>query len=104
MATIPIWAIILFFVVDSVVVMGVVLWAIGRNKGNQNTSNTFNNPTSSPFESPFNSSSANASGDDEIVDLLRRGQKIQAIKIYRDRTGAGLKEAKDAVEALERQL
>ncbi len=33
--------------------------------------------------------------------LLRAGRKIEAIKRYRELTGAGLKEAKDAVEALE---
>ncbi len=36
----------------------------------------------------------------ELVDLLTDGKKIEAIKVYRQRTGAGLKEAKDAVEAL----
>jgi ribosomal protein L7/L12 len=36
----------------------------------------------------------------ELEDLLRAGRKIEAIKLYRERTGAGLKEAKDAVEAL----
>jgi ribosomal protein L7/L12 len=36
----------------------------------------------------------------ELVDLLRQGQKIEAIKRYRARTGVGLKAAKDAVEAL----
>jgi large subunit ribosomal protein L7/L12 len=38
--------------------------------------------------------------EDELVALLQQGQKIQAIKRYRERTGVGLKEAKDAVEAL----
>jgi ribosomal protein L7/L12 len=38
----------------------------------------------------------------EIVSLLARGQKIQAIKQYREYTGSDLKEAKDAVEAIER--
>ncbi|HEX6984996.1 MAG TPA: ribosomal protein L7/L12 [Planctomycetaceae bacterium] len=38
--------------------------------------------------------------EDELLDLLSRGDKIAAIKVYRKRTGAGLKEAKDAVEAL----
>jgi ribosomal protein L7/L12 len=33
---------------------------------------------------------------------LGAGRKIEAIKLYRERTGVGLKEAKDAVEALER--
>ena len=41
--------------------------------------------------------------DAELLDLIRRNQKIRAIKLYRQRTGVGLKEAKDAVEVLERQ-
>jgi hypothetical protein len=36
--------------------------------------------------------------------LLRAGRKIDAIKSLRERTGLGLKEAKDAVDAVERQL
>ncbi|RSD07943.1 ribosomal protein L7/L12 [Amycolatopsis eburnea] len=39
-------------------------------------------------------------GLDEVVALVREGRKIQAIKVYRERTGAGLKDAKDAVERL----
>ena len=35
---------------------------------------------------------------------LRQGQKIQAIKAYRERTGVGLKEANDAVAALEAMM
>ena len=42
--------------------------------------------------------------DAELDALIRSGQKIQAIKLMRDRTGLGLKEAKEAVEARERQL
>jgi hypothetical protein len=38
--------------------------------------------------------------DQQIVELLRSGQKIQAIKLYREQTGAGLKESKDYVEGL----
>lgn len=34
----------------------------------------------------------------EIDRLIGAGQKIQAIKLFRDRTGVGLKEAKDRVE------
>ncbi|NEA55689.1 hypothetical protein G3I60_16440 [Streptomyces sp. SID13666] len=36
----------------------------------------------------------------EINELVRQGKKIQAIKAYRELTGAGLKEAKEAVERL----
>ncbi|QOV36983.1 ribosomal protein L7/L12 [Streptomyces ferrugineus] len=37
---------------------------------------------------------------DEVVALLRDDKKIQAIKLYREITGVGLKEAKDAVEQM----
>jgi Ribosomal protein L7/L12 C-terminal domain len=36
----------------------------------------------------------------ELYDFIARGKLIQAIKIYRQTTGVGLKEAKDAVEAI----
>ncbi|QIS02401.1 hypothetical protein F5X71_08755 [Nocardia brasiliensis] len=39
----------------------------------------------------------------EIDDLLALGKKIQAIKRFRELTGAGLKEAKDAVDQRERE-
>jgi hypothetical protein len=39
-----------------------------------------------------------------IADALFRGNKIEAIKLYRERHGGGLKEAKDAVEELEARL
>jgi ribosomal protein L7/L12 len=38
----------------------------------------------------------------EVLNLIKRGQKIEAIKHYHERTGVGLKEAKDAVDAIER--
>ncbi|MFE2515033.1 ribosomal protein L7/L12 [Streptomyces mirabilis] len=37
---------------------------------------------------------------EQVVALAREGRKIQAIKVYREVTGAGLKEAKDAVDRL----
>jgi ribosomal protein L7/L12 len=43
-------------------------------------------------------------GEDEIRELLAKGQKIQAIRVYRERTGSGLREAKEAVEQIERLL
>ncbi len=39
-----------------------------------------------------------------IQDALAAGRKIEAIKIYREATGKGLKEAKDFVEALSLRL
>lgn len=37
---------------------------------------------------------------DEVLRLLRSGKKIAAIKACREQTGLGLKDAKDAVEAM----
>ena len=37
----------------------------------------------------------------EVLRLLRAGNKIGAIKVYRDRFGTGLKESKDAVDRIE---
>ena len=36
----------------------------------------------------------------EVIELLEKGRKIEAIKTYRLLTGASLKDAKDAVEAM----
>ena len=36
----------------------------------------------------------------EVIELMKAGQKIQAIKLYREQTGVGLKAAKDYVESL----
>jgi ribosomal protein L7/L12 len=40
---------------------------------------------------------------DVVVEAVRAGKKIQAIKRYREATGVGLKEAKDFVEELQRR-
>ena len=42
--------------------------------------------------------------DDEITRLLIKGNLIEAIKVYRQRTGVGLAEAKQAVEQMKAQL
>lgn len=40
----------------------------------------------------------------EIVDLVRRGKKIEAIKRFRQETGAGLSDAKRVIDSLEQRL
>jgi ribosomal protein L7/L12 len=40
----------------------------------------------------------------QIGELLRRGQKIEAIKLYREWHNVGLAEAKTAVDQIERRL
>lgn len=42
--------------------------------------------------------------DAEILSLVRQGHKLEAIKRLRDQRNIGLREAKDAVEALESSL
>lgn len=39
-------------------------------------------------------------GDAQILDLLRGGKKIHAIKLYRDKASCGVRDAKDYVESL----
>ena len=39
----------------------------------------------------------------DIIAMLRQGQKIQAIKVYRERTGADLLTAKNTVEEIARR-
>jgi ribosomal protein L7/L12 len=38
----------------------------------------------------------------QVQDALRRGNKIEAIKIYRELTGVGLAEAKDVIDKAEK--
>ena len=40
----------------------------------------------------------------DVRPLIERGRKIEAIKLVRQHTGCGLKEAKEQVEELERRL
>ncbi|MEO2049745.1 MAG: hypothetical protein ABGX16_24560 [Pirellulales bacterium] len=43
-------------------------------------------------------------GLEEVKKLLRSGQKIPAVKLYRENTGTGLLEAKKAIEEMEAEL
>jgi ribosomal protein L7/L12 len=36
----------------------------------------------------------------DVTEALERGQKLEAIKLYRDASGKGLRESKEFVEAL----
>ncbi len=56
------------------------------------------------FDAPFQPGGLTPGQEDELKSLLRHGHKINAIKQYRLYTGLGLKESKDAMDALEKQL
>ena len=43
-------------------------------------------------------------GDAKVVEMIKKGNKIEAIKIYRELHNVGLAEAKQAVELLEARL
>lgn len=43
-----------------------------------------------------------AAGLEKVMQLVRAGEKLNAIKAFREMTGVGLKPAKDAVDAIER--
>ena len=49
----------------------------------------YNDPNSDPAFAP------------QVQEALRRGNKIEAIKIYRELTGVGLAEAKQAIDRAE---
>jgi ribosomal protein L7/L12 len=58
--------------------------------------------TAHPVEGPFTMDTANADFEAELRALLAEGRKVAAIKRYREEMGVGLAEAKQAVEAIER--
>jgi hypothetical protein len=39
----------------------------------------------------------------DIAEAVRRGEKIKAIKLYREKTGVGLREAKEYIEILQQR-
>jgi ribosomal protein L7/L12 len=48
----------------------------------------------------FQAASVSAAEDPRLIELLQAGKEIQAIKLYRELTGVGLAEAKDAVDGM----
>lgn len=57
-----------------------------------------------PVDAAPQPSATDSSRAKQILDLMARDQKIEAIKLYREWTGADLKQAKDAVEAMQRGM
>ena len=52
------------------------------------------------FRTPGSLEAGHKSLAETLTTLIQNGQKIEAIKQYRERTRSGLKEAKDAIERL----
>lgn len=55
-----------------------------------------------PAAAPAGSAGGPGAPDPGVLAALQAGNKILAIKLYRERTGASLKASKEAVDALER--
>jgi len=55
-------------------------------------------PRLSPTPSPISTDQRTVLASSEVRAALAGGNKIEAIKLVRERTGLGLKEAKDLVE------
>ena len=53
-----------------------------------------------PWSSAMTPGASAGGADPDVVALAQGGNKIEAIRLYRERTGAGLAEAKDAIEGL----
>ena len=51
-----------------------------------------------PHAPSFSAPSMGQSLPPDVVDALQKGHKIEAIRLMREQTGLGLKEAKDAVD------
>jgi hypothetical protein len=56
------------------------------------------------FNIDYADSSSNPALSPQIQDALRRGNKIEAIKLYRELTGVGLAEAKSVIDRAEQFL
>ncbi|MEQ1701687.1 MAG: hypothetical protein ABMA25_16380, partial [Ilumatobacteraceae bacterium] len=58
-------------------------------------------PAGGPMAAPGGRPPSMPAYQAEVIALMRAGKKIEAIKVFRDATGAGLRDAMDAVERLE---
>ena len=71
---------------------------MGINPDDALADDGFGPPSPQDFGNPWQQGDLPSS----FYDALGRGKAIEAIKIYRSATGAGLKEAKDAVDVMMR--
>ncbi len=94
------------------IIVGLVCYIIGRLSARRSNADGRMLQTSALRN--FNRADANRSAPGsgvldaatlgEIKDLIHKRQLIAAIKIYRERTNCGLREAKDAVESMMKNL
>lgn len=83
------WFIVALVLIDAAVLAA---WFLARKSPRSNPAAT----------AQLMMSGLDSSARDEIYRLIGEKKKIHAIKLFRERTGAGLKEARDVVESVER--
>ncbi|KQY77911.1 hypothetical protein ASD13_04440 [Microbacterium sp. Root1433D1] len=94
---------IIAIVVGLIVVVAILAVALRGMRPKLPEPQVFTPSPTTARTAPASSASASASGLTptviaEIDRLVSAGQKIHAIKLYRDHSGVGLKEAKDRIE------
>jgi len=93
----------LILIVAVFVFANIVTWLIRKNAAAKTFTGNVDN--SGYTETPSTHSSSNiapGNAEEAVRALLDDGNKIEAIKLVREQTGLGLKEAKDLVDAMER--
>ncbi|HSI85186.1 MAG: hypothetical protein ACAI35_16635 [Candidatus Methylacidiphilales bacterium] len=87
--------------------IGLAVLAMRNRRGNSAASSAYppiDITNSTPgFGTSFPSPGPDVQLEEGVRQHLNAGRKIMAIKLYRERTGCGLAEAKYAVEEIERQ-
>lgn len=83
------WFVVALILIDTAVL---VAWFLARKSPRNN----------SAVATQYKLAGLDSAAREEIHRLISEKKKIHAIKLFRDRTGVGLKEAKDIVESVER--
>jgi ribosomal protein L7/L12 len=94
-------ALLVATIVLAVAVLGLLVW-LGQ-RGRPRSGERERGPAARPAAplTTTTATTATPAGLEGVRQALAAGRKIEAIKLYRELTGLGLKESKDAVEAMQ---
>ena len=84
------------------ILLALIAFMPWRRKGQHDYSTSLEQIQRQQTEARAADMSLSSSLQQELEGLLAQNQKLHAIKLYRQRTGCGLREAKAAVESIER--
>ncbi|HZG53342.1 MAG TPA: hypothetical protein VEZ40_14520 [Pyrinomonadaceae bacterium] len=86
------------------VLVGLACYALGRLTRGRGHEPMLRTSAPLTLDPPRAAGALDAASLEEIKRLVRERQLIAAIRIYRERTNCGLREAKEAVESIARSL